>query len=91
LRAILHLVCAEDMSMLAELILRLRPDIQTQTVDWLAWEDPFIFERDASALKAQRERSETEFAKRIGYVAPMLALLYAAANESGNFRPTNSA
>ncbi len=44
-------------------------------MDWLAWEDPFIFERDAAELKDERENSLDETNKRLKYVLPMLETL----------------
>ncbi len=81
LRTILPRVQRPDISMMAEMVLGVRDVVQTRSVDWLAWEDPFIFGREAEQLKAERERSQAEYAKRMRYVAPMLDLLYAAANE----------
>jgi hypothetical protein len=44
-------------------------------VDWLAWEDPFILQRDAAELKREREQSLDETNKRLKYVLPMLETL----------------
>jgi hypothetical protein len=67
-----------DMSVLAEIVVRLRDQVQTQDVDWLAWEDPFVYTRDAQELKAEREGSDAENRKRLAYVIPMLQVLYQA-------------
>ena len=67
-----------DLSMLAEMVVRLRDQAQAKDVDWLAWEDPFILSRDARELKAERERSSAENRKRLAYVIPMLQVLYQA-------------
>ena len=64
-----------DLSMVAEIVLLLRDAIKTEDVDWLAWEDPFILERDALELKAERESSSAEIKRRLGYVLPMLQIL----------------
>ncbi len=64
-----------DMSMLAEMMLLLRASVTCQEVDWLAWEDPFIFGRDAEELKREREQSIAETRRRLAYVIPMLKLL----------------
>lgn len=61
--------------MIAELVLNLKDKIQTQAVEWLAWEDPFIYGRDAQQLKQEREQSIAETRKRLAYVIPMLQLL----------------
>jgi hypothetical protein len=53
---------------------------QTKDVDWLAWEDPFIYARDPQQMKTEREQSGQEIRKRLAYVIPMLQLLYGAAD-----------
>lgn len=75
LREILPLVKNPDLSMVAEMIYYLQDDIKTRAVDWLAWEDPFIFERDAVELKHEREHSLAETRKRLSYVLPMIETL----------------
>lgn len=75
LQAILPKIHKPDLSMIAELVLHLRGKIQTQDVDWLAWEDPFIYGCDAQQLKQEREASMAETRKRLAYVIPMLQLL----------------
>ena len=64
--------------LVAELPLVLRETIQTQEVDWLAWEDPFIMACEAHSLREAREQSREETRKRLRYVIPMLELLYAS-------------
>ncbi len=56
-RVVLPKVRNPDLSMVAEMIFYMQDEIQTRKVDWLAWEDPFIFERDAAGLKQERENS----------------------------------
>jgi len=75
LRAILPQIKKQDLSMMAELVLNLKAKIQTQAVDWLAWEDPFIVGRDGAQFKREREQSVAETRKRLAYVIPMLQLL----------------
>ena len=75
LREIMSLVKNPDLSMVAEMIYYLQDDIKTRDVDWLAWEDPFIFERDANELKHEREHSLAETKKRLSYVLPMIETL----------------
>lgn len=75
LREIMPLVKNPDLSMVAEMLYYLQADIKTRDVDWLAWEDPFIFERDANELKYERERSLVETKKRLKYVLPMIETL----------------
>jgi hypothetical protein len=64
-----------DLSMMAELVLRLKDNIQTRAVDWLAWEDPFIYGVEPEQLKQEREQSLAEVRKRLAYVVPMLQRL----------------
>ena len=75
LRPIMPKIKNSNLSMVAEMILHLQDNIQTRDVDWLAWEDPFIFERDADELKRERENSLEETQKRLSYVLPMVELL----------------
>ncbi len=76
LAEILPAVQRTDMSMMAEIIVQLSQDIKTEDVDWLAWEDPFILDRDASCLKSEREGSLEETRKRLSYALPMMDVLY---------------
>jgi hypothetical protein len=75
LREIIPLVKNPDLSMVAEMIFYLQSDIHIRDVDWLAWEDPFIFSREASGLKRERESSLDETRKRLKYVLPMIETL----------------
>lgn len=61
--------------MVAEIVLMLRDNIQTKDVDWLAWEDPFLYSCNPQQLKKEREQSIRETRKRLAYVIPMLQLL----------------
>ena len=75
LRQIMPLVKNQDLSMVAEMIFYLQGTIHTRDVDWLAWEDPFIFGREAAELKQERENSLQETQKRLNYVLPMIDTL----------------
>jgi hypothetical protein len=75
LREMMPSVKNPDLSMVAEIIYYLRDNIQTRDVDWLAWEDPFIFGRDAAELKHERENSLEETHKRLSYALPMIQTL----------------
>jgi len=75
LREVMALVKNPDLSMVAEMIFYMQATIKTRDVDWLAWEDPFIFARDATELKHERENSLAETNKRLKYVLPMLETL----------------
>ena len=72
LAEILPKVRNPDLSMVAEMVLFLQPEIKTREVDWLAWEDPFILRRDPEELKREREASPEETQKRLGYAVPMV-------------------
>jgi hypothetical protein len=72
LAEILPQVNNHDLSMVAEMVLLLQPDIKTKEVDWLAWEDPFILGRDPEMLKHERENSPEETQKRLSYAIPMV-------------------
>jgi hypothetical protein len=75
LREIMPLVKNPDLSMVAEIAYYLQDHIQTRDVDWLSWEDPFIFKRDAAELKHERENSLEETHKRLSYALPMIQTL----------------
>ena len=75
LREVMPLVKNPDLSMVAEMIFYLQDHIHTRDVDWLAWEDPFILSRDPLELKGERETSQDETKKRLGYVIPMIDTL----------------
>jgi hypothetical protein len=72
---IMQLVKNPDLSMVAEMIFYIQDTIKTRDVDWLAWEDPFILERDANELKMERENSLFETKKRLKYIIPMIEML----------------
>jgi len=75
LREVMPRVKNPDLSMVAEMIFYMQDHIQTRDVDWLAWEDPFILNRDDHELKHEREQSLVETRKRLNYVLPMIESL----------------
>jgi hypothetical protein len=75
LREIMPLVKNPDLSMVAEMIFYMQGNINTRDVDWLAWEDPFILNRNTDELKSEREGSLDETNKRLSYVLPMIETL----------------
>ncbi len=75
LAPILPKTSRRDMSFLAEIVVLLRDQIQTRDVDWLAWEDPFMQDRDPLELKAEQEADPAQVRKRLSYVLPMLEVL----------------
>jgi hypothetical protein len=72
LEKIMRLVRSADLSMVAEMILLLQSNIKTQEVDWLAWEDPFVLQRDPEELKHEREKNPEETQKRFSYATRMV-------------------
>lgn len=86
LRKIMLLVKNPDLSMVAEMIFYMQGHIQTRDVDWLAWEDPFILNRDEKELRHEREQSLDETRKRLNYVLPMIeTLTRLSKNGAGSF------
>ena len=81
LAALLPGTGAEDMSLLAEILIALRQHVITRDVDWLAWEDPFFLGRPADELRAERETGTEDIRKRLSYAIPMLARLYEASQK----------
>jgi len=73
-----------DLSMVAEMIFYMQDKIHTRDVDWLAWEDPYIFSRDPAELKHERENSLEETNKRLRYVLPMIETLTRLSRDGGN-------
>ncbi|MFA5828477.1 MAG: hypothetical protein WC841_03935 [Candidatus Shapirobacteria bacterium] len=76
-------VKSSDFTVLAELILPLKDELIVKKVDWLEWEDPFIFAKEPEGFKKEREASEEENRKRLGYVVATIEWLLAAQKDSG--------
>ena len=70
LQALIPRIQSHDFSLLIEMVLLLEGRLQTKEVDWLAWEDPFIFGRDARSLREERENSREETVKRLRGLLP---------------------
>jgi len=75
LREIIPLITLENISMVGEMIYYMQNNIKTRDVDWLAWEDPLVLNRDADELRQERENSPIEINKRLNYVLPMIDML----------------
>ena len=75
LRRVISLTTHPGISMVAEIVYHLQENIHTKEVDWLAWEDPFIFGCDAAELKREREKSVAESQRRLAYAIPMIEFL----------------
>jgi hypothetical protein len=82
LRHVIPLTTHPGVSMVAEIVYHLQENIHTKEVDWLSWEDPFIFGRDADELKCERETSVEESQKRLGYAIPMMEFLTKQSKDS---------
>ncbi len=65
----------EDYLICAEMILLNFKNLTIKEVDWLAWEDPYIFHKDANKYKKERESDEKEVEKRLAYVIPTIKYL----------------
>jgi hypothetical protein len=75
LRPTLPRIHSHDFGVQAELALLLKDQLTTRTVEWLAWEDPFLEGRHPLELKRERESSLDETRKRLGYVIPIMKVL----------------
>lgn len=60
-----------------EIAFLLRNKAKTKTVDWLSWEDPFIFKKDPNHLKKEKETDLKESEKRLSYGLPVIKYLLA--------------
>jgi hypothetical protein len=70
LAEILPGVRSHDFGILIEIVLKLRETLKRKSVDWLSWEDPYIFGRDADELRRERNSSRTETYKRLRGLLP---------------------
>jgi hypothetical protein len=75
LAAVLPNLTRSDFGILPELLLHLLPTLRTQSVDWLAWEDPFIERRNPAALRADRDADPAETRKRLTGLIALLDVL----------------
>lgn len=75
LKQILPKFQMHDLTIFTEAVLFLRDELLTKKVDWLAWEDPFIFNEDPKKYKEERENGPEENGKRLSYVIPTIKLL----------------
>lgn len=75
LQQVLDEVESRDFSLLIEMVLLLREQLETKDVDWLAWEDPFLYQRSADALRRERDASLEETHKRLRGILPFFTHL----------------
>jgi hypothetical protein len=73
---ILPSITARDLVIIAQIVFLLKDVIKTKSVDWLSWEDPFIFGKDSNQYKAERESDPAELEKRMFYVLPEIKYLF---------------
>lgn len=78
LTEVLPHVRLHDLAVLSEIVFALKDQLKTKDVDWLAWEDPHILNRDADELCRERENSLAENRKRLAYVIPTMQFLFDA-------------
>jgi hypothetical protein len=81
LQPLLLQIKSHDFGLLTEVVLLLKDSLQTKDVDWLAWEDPFIFSRDLEELRAEREHSLDETHKRLRWLRPSMQILLEAVGD----------
>lgn len=75
LKKILPNIKQNDISMYTEVAVNLKNDLRTQKVDWLEWEDPFIFDTNPKKFKKERESDENEDQKRLSYVLSSINII----------------
>ncbi|MEZ4673867.1 MAG: hypothetical protein R2932_06425 [Caldilineaceae bacterium] len=78
LQALLSQIRSHDFGLLPEMVLLLREQLQTKDVDWLAWEDPFLCNRDAATLRMERDHEPSETRKRLLWNKAVLQQVLAA-------------
>ena len=78
LQYLLPQIRSHTFGLTAEIVLLLHEQLQTQDVDWLAWEDPFILDRDAATLRAERDSDPNETHKRLVWNKAILEQVLAA-------------
>ncbi|KAA3659945.1 MAG: hypothetical protein DWQ04_20795 [Chloroflexi bacterium] len=67
-----------DFGVLVEIVLLLKDTLRTQEVDWLSWEDPFIYGRDPVELMKERDNSIEETHNRLRGLQPIMKILLEA-------------
>jgi hypothetical protein len=77
---------ARDLVITSQLIFSLKETIRTKSVDWLSWEDPFIFGKDQQEYKLERENDPAELEKRMNYVLPEIKYLFEEYRKLNNTR-----
>ncbi len=70
LKTLLPKIKSHDFGILIEVVLMLREQLVRKPVDWLAWEDPYIFGRDPDEMRRARDNSKEETYKRLRGMLP---------------------
>ena len=73
---ILPSLTARDLVVTSQIIFSLRDELNIKEVDWLSWEDPFIFAKDPQQLKLERENDPAELERRMSYVLSEIKYLF---------------
>jgi hypothetical protein len=67
---------AHDLVVLSQLAFYFRDRTSTKEVDWLSWEDPFVFDKDPQQYKIEKESDPMELEKRMNYALPEIKYLF---------------
>lgn len=73
---VLPSLTTKDFVMASQLVFSLKDKLHLKEVDWLSWEDPFIFGKDPHQYKLERENDPAELEKRMSYVLPEIKYLF---------------
>jgi hypothetical protein len=76
LKSVLKTLTAHDLVVFAQLVFSLKQCLKTKEVDWLAWEDPFIFNKNPIRYRRERDRYPKEVKKRMTYALLMIKYLF---------------
>ncbi len=68
LKEILPNLINKDLLALSEIAFYFRNTLKIKEVDWLSWEDPFIFNKDAKLYREIAEHNVDDFKRRVVYV-----------------------
>ena len=72
----LPLLTAKDYVVTTQLIVALKDIVITKEVDWLSWEDPYIFGKDLKTYKIERENDPDETKRRMTNVIAEINYLF---------------
>jgi hypothetical protein len=72
LSAMLSHLKGQDLRLYAEIVLALRTELMLHPVDWLAWEDPFIWGRDPLEMKQSCDADPQYAQRRLKATQPII-------------------